>query len=61
MSGDAILFMVLTMGGVFALNVLCVILWLRAPKQPASPAPDAAPPPPVSAPPAAGPAEPSPP
>jgi len=61
MSGEAILFMLLTMGGVFALNVLCIVLWLRAPKAPSAAAPAEAPEPPVSAPPAAGPAEPSPP
>lgn len=45
MSGVAIAFMLLTMGGVLALNALCVALWLRRGK--AAPAP-----PPVSTPPA---------
>ena len=40
MSWQPIAFMIFTMGGVFALNVLCIVLWLRAPKAgtPAAPA-----------------------
>ena len=32
MSWEPITFMIFTMGGVFALNVLCIVLWIRAPK-----------------------------
>ena len=40
MSWQPITFMIFTMGGVFALSVLCIVLWLRAPKAgaPAAPA-----------------------
>jgi hypothetical protein len=37
MSWQPIAFMIFTMGGVFTLNVLCIVLWIRAPK-PAAPA-----------------------
>lgn len=42
MSPVAWTFMLLTMGGVLALNVLCIVHWIRAPRAPA--APDPAPP-----------------
>ncbi|NMC70982.1 MAG: hypothetical protein GYA57_13085 [Myxococcales bacterium] len=43
MSGVAIAFMLLTMGGVLALNALCIGLWLRRGKAPPAP-PDSTPP-----------------
>jgi flagellar basal body-associated protein FliL len=59
MSAGAIIFMLLTMGGVLALNALCIVLWVRGRKpQAASSAetpPDA---PPAEPPPAATTAEP---
>jgi hypothetical protein len=70
MSAGAVIFMLLTMGGVLAVNVLCIVLWLRAPKpaaappgaeRPAAEPPVAKPPvaePPVAKPPAGSAAEP---